>query len=177
MPTSCERIFPLTTSIMQMQHNVETASLPFSSFCVIVASIQEHGGDEGCVRETSANPRHSPGCYGWGSFQEHEIQPGLLGMRRAPLLLSLLISSPGVWKACSTCVASAICCVMLVLMCFILDQFFVKTDVSVPSRETTSTSMITCCRPHMKLAWSKLFPACPPASFLIRPPTLSMRPW
>lgn len=71
---------------------------------------------------------------------------------------------------------------MLSLCCFynnfsIFRFMFVATDVFVPSREPMSTSMITCCRQHMQLVWSRLFPAYPPASFLIRPPTLSTRQW
>lgn len=45
------------------------------------------------------------------------------------------------------------------------------------SRGTTFTSMTMCCRQRMKRAWSRLFPACPPASFLIRRPILLTRPW
>lgn len=48
---------------------------------LLVASPQEYGPDEGSIWETSAHTRHPPGCYGWRAFQEHEVQPGLLGKR------------------------------------------------------------------------------------------------
>lgn len=55
MPTSCESILSLATANMQTHvfvttnaHNLETVSA-LSAFCVIVAFLQEHGGDTGRV--------------------------------------------------------------------------------------------------------------------------------
>lgn len=131
-----------------------------SLLCVIVACPQKVWGDYSGLQKTSANPCHSPSCYGWGAIYESETQPGLLGMRKLHVYHHCKLFSK-----------------IINLNNFVFVIFFLLLLTSVSSREGISTSMIMCWLQHMKLVLPRLFPAYPHVSFLTRPPTLLMSPW
>lgn len=137
-----------------------------NSFSVIVPNLQKLGGDTEGLWKTSANPRHSPCCYGWGTFYEHETEPGLLGMSQHTQTWFLII----VTMTLKARLIKSSYVLLWHAWCWISGGF----NGFLFSRETILPSMTMCCLQHMKLVWPRLSPACPPASFLMRSPTPSM---
>lgn len=128
--------------ILLCKHVSHTQLRIFSEFfssCVVVASVQEHGGDTGGVSETSAYTCNSPGCYGWGAFQEHEAQPGLLGMKKLPSAISAYRPAQMFDKAMYRCVVSYWC------VCPVQrNNIYINDNVLQAAHEVGAVKVVSC---------------------------------